>query len=329
MSTFDTNTTRIHGLDSLISEIPNLLGFVPADSLVLLCFEHVEENTASSPVTVRTDLPLEQDRSALASYVVPLVLNKVGPEFVLAVVVGGDRLEQRELIDLLEADCGRHGIEFHAMWTRALRPENRWICYHDANCEGIVHDTSASPLAAAAAASGFHTYNSREEIAETIAPASDAERAALRRQVEDWQDRTEPAASLRAASAPVFAALGRLRAGQSLETDQVVAVLGTLERDVRVRDLMFTIHDTVAAQLWTILLRNAPDDYVADVAVLLAAAAQLRGDGGLANVAVERALAANPEHPLATMLRQMLQLPPQALRQIINHLASEPDLQLD
>ena len=329
MSTFDANTTRIYGLDSLISEVPNLLGFVPADSLVLLCFEHGGENPASAPVTVRIDLPPAEMCRMLVSYLVPQVVNKVQAELVIALVVGGDQSEQRELVNELEADSRRHGIELHAMWTPELQAGNKWICYQDAACMGFVHDTSASPLAAATAAAGFHTYGSREEIAETIAPVSDAERAEVQRQLEDWQLRTRPAESLRAAAAPVFAAMERLRAGESLENEQVVAALGAVNGDVRVRDLMFTIHDTVAEQLWTILLRKAPDAYVADVAVLFAVGAQLRGDGGLANVAVERALAASPEHPLATMLEQVLQLPPQELRRIIDDVASEPGLQLD
>ncbi|WP_338596707.1 DUF4192 domain-containing protein [Saccharopolyspora sp. SCSIO 74807] len=329
MSTFDDNTTRIYGLDSLISEVPNLLGFVPADSLVLLCFEHAGENPASAPVTVRTDLPPAENCQALVAYLVPQVFSKVQAEFVIALVVGSDQGEQRGLIDALEADSHWHGIELHAMWTPALRAGNKWICYQDAACAGYVHDTSASPLAAATAAAGFHTYGSREEIAETIAPASDAERDEVQRQLEEWLFRTGPAESLREAAAPVFNAMERLRAGEPLETDQIVAALGALNGDVRVRDLMFTIHDTVSAQLWTILLRKAPDAYVPNVAVLSAAGAQLRGDGGLANIAVERALAASPTHPLAIMLDQVLQFPPQELRRIIDDVASKPDLQLD
>ncbi len=321
MSTFENSKTHILNLGSLVSEIPNLIGFVPEQSLVLIGVSH-----DSISLTTRTDLPAAEDREALVDYL--MVVNKRQAEHVVAVVVGGEFLDEHALVEELQAGCQRHGIGLRAVWTPALRAGEPWVCFHDADCEGLVHDTSASPLAAAAAASGFYRYNSREDIEATVAPIPDAARTNLRRRLQAWQVQTAPAASLRDAANPVFDALERLRGGEVLGTEQTVAALGTIHSNTRVRDLMFTIQESAAAQLWTILLRQAPDSYAADVAALLAVYAHLHGDSPLANVALDRALTATPTHRVATLLREMFLLPPDQLRGLIDDLATDPGLQL-
>lgn len=315
---------HLNSLGDLISEVPNMLGFVPAHSLVLMCFEHAGEKPGTFLMMMRTDLPPAEQRRALASSAVPQMLHEVQAELVVALVVGGDRLEQRELIDELDAKSCQYGAELHALWTPVLSTGNTWICYHDTDCIGFVHDISASPLAATLVVAGHRTYSSREEIAQTIAPASHAERAAMQRQLNKWRSRTDPAQPLHDAAAPIFAAIECLRAGESLTAEETVAALGALNSNPRVRDMMArTYDDASATQLWTKLLRKAPDAYAADVAVLLATAAHARGDVGLANVALERALAASPTHPFANLLRHILKYPPQLLRTMIDDAASD------
>jgi hypothetical protein len=59
-------------------------------------------------------------------------------------------------------------------------------------------------------------------------------------------------------------------------------------------------------RLWTHLTRLARPGYVAAPASLLAFVAWQLGDGALANVALDRALADDPRYSMARLLRQAL-----------------------
>jgi hypothetical protein len=62
-------------------------------------------------------------------------------------------------------------------------------------------------------------------------------------------------------------------------------------------------HAPAAEQLWAALCRETPDPEAAEPAALLAVSALLRGDGALANVALDRAEQAWPGHAFARLLR--------------------------
>ena len=59
-------------------------------------------------------------------------------------------------------------------------------------------------------------------------------------------------------------------------------------------------------QLWTDVTRRAQPGYVAAPAALLAFVAWQSGDGALANVALDRALADDPRYSMALLLRQVI-----------------------
>ena len=59
-------------------------------------------------------------------------------------------------------------------------------------------------------------------------------------------------------------------------------------------------------RLWTHLTRHAPAGYVAGPASLLAFVAWQMGDGALANVALDRALADREDYSMALLLRQVI-----------------------
>jgi hypothetical protein len=79
---------------------------------------------------------------------------------------------------------------------------------------------------------------------------------------------------------------------------------------VRVRDdawaRMDSQHQGAHLRLWSDLTRLARPGYVAAPASLLAFVAWQAGDGALANVALDRALADNPRYSMALLLREAL-----------------------
>lgn len=170
-------------LDSIISEVPNFFGFVPTESLVLVA-THREEGTTSSRIPVvaaRTDLPQPEHSRELADYFAAVCGANTADMGIAVLISDTPMHEHHALVTELATTFTRHNLGLHAVWT-TLRPGETWCSYHDDEGHGIIHDTSASSLAAAAAVAGFSRYNSRAEMEASLAPVPDPQRA-------DWAQR--------------------------------------------------------------------------------------------------------------------------------------------
>jgi hypothetical protein len=99
--------------------------------------------------------------------------------------------------------------------------------------------------------------------------------------------------------------------------------------EVRDRALVLAVGPTASAAeaVWTELVRRLPVPLDAAPATLLAATAHARGDGALAGVALDRALASQPACTLARLLDQALRtgLPPSALRDLLTRAGEQAD----
>jgi hypothetical protein len=104
-------------------------------------------------------------------------------------------------------------------------------------------------------------------------------------------------------------AIRRYREGEQVSPEQA-AWLTVALRQLRVRDdawaRMEPEHRSAHLRLWTDLTRLARPGYVAAPAALLAFVAWQSGDGALANVALDRALADSPGYSMALLLREAL-----------------------
>ncbi len=110
--------------------------------------------------------------------------------------------------------------------------------------------------------------------------------------------------------AEVGAMIAAYRAGGSYATDYQVAWVTVTLQDLRVRDdawaRMDPAHADAHRRLWTDVTRRAQPGYVAAPAALLAFVAWQSGDGALANVALDRALADDPRYSMGLLLRQVI-----------------------
>jgi hypothetical protein len=110
--------------------------------------------------------------------------------------------------------------------------------------------------------------------------------------------------------AAVGAMITRYREGARFTSDDEVARLTVALRDLRVRDdawaRMDPGHSDAHQRLWTDVVRRAQPGYTAAPAALLAFVAWQSGDGALANVALDRALADDPRYSMALLLRQVI-----------------------
>ncbi len=105
-------------------------------------------------------------------------------------------------------------------------------------------------------------------------------------------------------------AIGAYRAGGEFSSDADAAWLSVLLRDLRVRDdawsRMHPEYRDAHLRLWTDLTRRARPGFVAPAASLLAFVAWQCGNGALANVALDRAQADDPDYSMAQLLREVI-----------------------
>jgi hypothetical protein len=231
-----------------------------------------------------------------------------------------------------------------AVGEALLVRRGRWWSYDCARecCApgtGTPLPTGTSPLAAAAALTGQVVEADRAALVRRIAPVGFLAAAGMARACDEvgdelarrtaqlgWDVVAEEgwAAVLAAVEAAGPGSVQRL-------SDRQVARLAWGLRDVDLRDRALALalgRSAAAAEVvWTELTRRAPAPLDAAPATLLAVTAWVRGDGALANVALERALASEPSYTFAALLRSALDacLRPAEIRRLIREACGPHD----
>ena len=239
-----------------------------------------------------------------------------------------------DLVFAVETACELRGT---ALNEALLVRDGRWwsyLCRRPTCCphEGTPLEGRSTPALALVEAErvlgGRAVLASREELRATVAgPVLLAARSAeqqLDLAVDRWLDQYDREGhealrthGLRRARALV----ARVEAGGTVEVAEACE-LAVAVQDVRVRDEVGTWCLRRREALLSTLLQTArqvvpPED--AAVLALLGWVAYAHGDGGLANVALERCLASDPDYSLANLLAEMLhrQVPPREVRTLM------------
>lgn len=335
-----TETTEILRLSSpadIVEAVPYVLGFQPHDSLVVLSLRGERRRLG---LTARVDLAhpgTTRDTAAmLAGHLV-----EDGAGAAILVTYTATEAAARSLVIAMRHELRRSGVAL----AEALHvSEDRWISYTCRRpcCPPAgtrLPDRLRNPgrVGVAAVAAGMGVLPSRDAIAATLAPVE----RLLHIEMAGAIDRhtrhfAAVAPTLRrgaygdATMALVRDWVGRL-AGNRVELgiDPAARILvGLQDRDVRDRCLPWGSSCTGepdlgpdAARLWTALVRRAVQpNLVAAPATLLAWCAYLHeGDGVLANIALERALADDDQYTMARYLLQITQagIPPAGAREML------------
>ncbi|WP_165825491.1 DUF4192 domain-containing protein [Actinomycetospora cinnamomea] len=340
---------RLHEPGELVAAVPHLLGFRPADSLVVIAVHGPGDGAERSPtrgpgrrrlgVVARADLPPPDDVAAVVGACAQRVVP-TGPEEVTAVVVAADQGDGEpprvDVADAVREVFTDRGVAVPSrLWVPHIAAGVRWRCYPPCDCRGTVAGIDDSPLAAAATWLGHVTYGSRDEMAASLEPESPHPRlralvdAARQAAVLD-RELGGPAAARRDLAA-VATARREVAAGRVLGDVELARVAVALT-DPTVRDtvLGWSVDDdeelvSSAEQLWTLLVRALPAPEVAEPAVLLACALLVRGGSALVGVALERARRADPTHRLTGLLRALLAsgAGPETVREVVRDAAAE------
>jgi hypothetical protein len=314
----------------LIAAIPSLLTFHPADSVVLITYTGLRRLGLES--LLRMDIPGPGHVADVAGRLRAVAVNHEALLIDLVVLGGAGadpptRLPARELVARLADELDKEDIGLsHAVWAPSVETGRTWWCYGDPTCTGQISDPRASPIAASFTAAGAITFGSREELAALLTP--------------DPNDALAHRATLIAARAPaalqdefqfVKDTLDTITERIRTDPDNPVPRLDdpTIARlaaalstpDIREACLAFTmtLRAPAAELLWTVLTRATPAPARADPASLLGVTCYLRGDGARAALALDAALAADPDHRLTRTLQHVLDngLPPQHFRTLL------------
>jgi hypothetical protein len=324
-ATVTGHSVRVGSPKALLALVPTLLGFVPEDSFVVI---GVEQPRGAVKVTLRYDLPDPADpelAADIADHAVA-VLTGQGLTGIIAVGYGPETLiaplaatllaaaAQAELTvgEVLRAGDGRY-------WS--------YTCLDQTCCpeKGVRYDTAPGQLLGILLNDSGPVLGDRAALAATIAPVTgpdaesmaDATRRAERHLLQLLAERGKPGGrrTVRMCFADqgteaVQLLISQYRAGATYTEDDQVAWLTVLLKELQVRDdawaRMDPDHRGAHLRLWTDVVRLARPGYVAAPASLLAFTAWQNGNGALANVALDRALADNPHYSMAHLLRQVL-----------------------
>lgn len=341
-------TVRIRDVGEIAAGLPHLLGFHPRESVVLLGLGG--ESGRRVGLTVRADIPPREHDRALAR-MLSGGLSTDRPEGALVFVVseepdgkvaGKPALPHHHLVREMCGALARSGV---GIADTVLVRDGRWWSYDcaDACCAsgaGTPLPAGVTELEVASVATGSVVAAGREDLVARIAAPPDQDSTAMastcaRVGVQlstDLRD-TGPEPIAAESWAAVMAGIARCRpapgAGVALSDEDVARIVWGL-RDGAVRDLAIELalggEPAAAEQLWTECTRRAPSPLDAAPATLLAISAWLRGDGAMANIALDRALASAPGYALAGLLRDALGacMTPRDLRELLTRAAVSP-----
>ncbi|MFI6504254.1 DUF4192 domain-containing protein [Nonomuraea typhae] len=303
----------------ILAAIPYLVGFHPADSLIVIGMADDQVQIAA-----RWNLPLPPD--ALTP-LLPVLDREKTTELILVGYGPGPLVTPA--IDKARTLATRTGVKV----AEALRAENgrywSYVCDRPECCPptGTPYDPTSSPVAAQATVHGMVALPSRQALERTIAPFPGPVRMSMRTAtagaIAEVRSRLSRSTDVEA-FARTFVAEGLVRvrsaiaahaAGARLD-DTEAAKLGLDLTIIRVRDEAWTLIDDTHVPLWKDLTRRLEPRFVPAAASLLAMSSWRAGDSVLAVIALERALTIDPAYSMANLLMQALQhlLSPAMLR---------------
>lgn len=302
--TTDMSKITLSSPQDVIAAVSHLLGFYPADSLVVIA-----TNYHHMVATFRYDLP-GPDAQAIR-YVIRHLLRSLemhnADEVVL--VAYGSNQDARPLLSAALAE-----LEYLITVGDALIiTDNRyWSLICEACCptEGIQIDSPATVAAAQFVAVGSAPLASREALVAMIAPQAGAAARTMRMAVIRIGAELPPIGPAGPGAWHV-ARLRELLAMPAPLADEAAAALIVLLGCVGLRNEAWVSTDAgdpvAQIEFWADITRRAPRRLAAPPASLLAyAAACLAADGALARAAVDRALNADPNYSMARLIERML-----------------------
>ena len=320
-----SRTLTVRSPEDVLALVVSVLGFQPADSVVMVT------RTATASFHARADLPVATEGvGAVAEHLADAAVMNHAQEAIL-VTYSGDPVIADGMTDELTARLAERGIAVDLTFREY---DGRWYhsggARHPADCStttaGTAYDLASHPFILESRYLDREIYRDRAGlraslrgpvalVADTQLALLDVARHFLQRGL--GEAREEDPELHEQEVAETEWALGRILDATAFSAEEIarlVLALGIRE----IRDSLWLAMDRATADHWCRRLkevvRATPDDLVAEPSGLLAFASWLAGDGALAWCAVDLAREAEPDHTLASLVAQALEsaVPPSA-----------------
>jgi Domain of unknown function (DUF4192) len=321
----DAPALTIRGPGDLVDAIPYLLGFHPQRSVVLVGLARRHRVT----VTARIDLADAGTSSDILTDTCSAV-ERGGATTLLAVIFDDDApptassaLPHDDVVERVLAAAASAGL---VMLDAVFTVGGRWwsyLCAGEDCCpeEGVLTGGDSSAVAAAATYAGMVAMPDRAELGRVLEPEPDEQRAALLPALEVAEER-ELRAILdghgdrheRSVKRAIFAAARDADAtlfpgSTGVLTVQEIARLAVGLAHTGIRDAVWLAIEQRrlgGRELWRQIARRAPAPYDAPALFLFGWLEWRLGNGVLAGMAAERALASQPGYRAAELLLSAL-----------------------
>ena len=338
-----TNTINLRSPHELLAVVPFVLGFRPANSIVVLCLSDHRLG-----LTQRLDLPRPEDARQVALALMPSLVVE-DPDSVVLIGYENRAGDSEPALEALTAALQSREVEIH---DRIIVRDGRWRsldCHNPACCppEGsLVPEPSDVPgIVAEFIGQGISPHPDREALARQVEAGPEA--VAVAKVFRSRQKAMAKAVgSQEVPRTELFAAWPRILntdATAITAEDAALAAMSLLDIEIRdglvawlspgtlnINELSGEVQELFSGleQGWgeehcdpaSIASQNAvqdrlvrlcamlPDHVAAPALSVLASFVWWRGDGALARVALDRALRSDPDYRLAQLLLKMVDL---------------------
>ncbi len=314
---------RLKSPADVVGAVPFLIGFHPADSLVVVGLSGPGGRTGMSS---RADLPPPDDHHNYASQYAAQVAQ-AEPDSVILVCYteqpdDDGRLPAADVIEFMidelslrEIGCTEALLVRHGRWWSytCTKP----CCPRDGTPLPATPSAEVAALEARRALEGAAVLPDREALAKSVQGPVALRRIALEQRFDEIEERLMEEVierGIEAVSAETLSLAQRLRErfsddpNQLDDADAVRLILGL--EDKLTRDVLITWglddHREELLAFLTVLVQCAVDHHAPPICTVLGAVAYQHGNGALAGVALARALRLNPDYEMAQILDAML-----------------------
>ena len=301
--------TTLTSPHDLLAAVPFLVGYSPKESLIVIALKDDAVGMA-----MRVDYPEDIDIDQIDSLASHLVREKADGALVVAYIPEGVFDSEYLLAPLREA-IDLRGIKLreclevrHNRWRSVLCTDHQ-CCPPEGN---PMPDLESSRIAAEQVASGKPLpFDNEVSMTKSISPEKeDIELLKLIKKVPriDYQKEGHLALQREGALAVNDLAGIFARDGICLDKNLIALVIARLQ-DLQVRDYAMGITDSENIEtlwsMWRWLLKIAPKGFIAPIAALFSAVSYEKGDGAMAQRALDRAFVDDMRYPLAKLLRRV------------------------
>lgn len=300
--------TTLTSPHDLLSAIPFVVGFKPEDSIILISIK-----SDSVSMAMRIDFPPSLDGDQIDLLMSHLRRDRA--ESVLAVFYSSQLTDATSLvIELITSAIQSNDMKLRESLVVSNQRWRSLLCNDEECCptEGSpLPDIHQSRIAVEQVALGKPLpFENMDELVASLAPLpEDRELLKFISQIPTIDYESDPRPLQREGAEAVIDFMADFQAEGLCRDKKLIALVLVRLLDLQVRDFALgsvteeTMNHYFNAWRW--LMRIAPEGHVAPVATLFAAVAYERGDGALAQRALDRVETDDPNYAMLTLFRKV------------------------